>query len=77
MELTENKVRSWTVKYGTEPKVRQLIDQYDSFVSKHKIFQEFNRAFIDMKHVIEEYKREGRIGKRVVLFLIMIRWGWR
>lgn len=63
MELTENKVRSWTVKYGTEQRVQQLLDQYNNYVSKHKIFQEFNKAFIDMQHVIEEYKRDGNIGK--------------
>lgn len=65
MELTENKVRSWTIKYGTEQRVQQLLDQYTNFVSKNKIFQEFNKAFIDMQHVIEEYKRDGNIGKKL------------
>ncbi|XP_024081429.1 nesprin-1 [Cimex lectularius] len=61
MELTENKVRSWTIKYGNEQRVQQLLDQYNNFVSRNKIFQEFNKAFIDMQHVIEEYKRDGNI----------------
>jgi hypothetical protein len=62
MELTENKVRNWTVKYGVESKVQQLLDQYNNFVSRNKIFQEFNRAYIDMQQVVEEYKKEGNIG---------------
>ncbi|CAH1403532.1 unnamed protein product [Nezara viridula] len=64
MVLTENKVKSWTVKYGNEQKVQQLLDQYKNFVSRNKIFQEFNKAFVDMQHVVEEYKAEGNIDQR-------------
>ncbi|KAL1139458.1 hypothetical protein AAG570_006442 [Ranatra chinensis] len=64
MELTENKVRNWTVKYGTESKVQQLLDQYNNFVSRNKIFQEFNRAYIDMQQVVDEYKRDGKIDQK-------------
>lgn len=63
MHLTETKLKNWTVKYGREEQVQQLLDQYKNFVSKNKIFQEFNKAFIDMQQVVEEYKREGDVGK--------------
>lgn len=63
LHLTETKLRGWTVKYGREDKVQQLLDQYTNFVSRNRIFQEFNKAYIDMQQVVEEYKREGNIGK--------------
>lgn len=71
MVLTENKVKSWTVKYGNEQKVQQLLDQYKNFVSRNKIFQEFNKAFVDMQHVVEEYKAEGNIGKLSCVVFIL------
>lgn len=63
MQLTENKLKSWSGKYGRVDKVVQLLDQYRNFVSKNHIFQEFNKAYIDMQAVIEEYKRDGNIGE--------------
>ena len=72
MELTENKVRNWTVKYGVEAKVQQLLDQYNNFVSRNKIFQEFNRAYIDMQQVVEEYKKEGNIGNVHSIFFHLL-----
>lgn len=56
------KLKAWTVKYGRVEKVVQLLEQYRNFVSRNKIFQEFNKAFIDMQSVVEEYKRDGNIG---------------
>lgn len=50
------------MKYGREDKVQHLLEQYTNFVSRHRIFQEFNKAYIDMQQVVEEYKREGNIG---------------
>lgn len=63
LHLTENKLKGWTVKYGREDKVQHLLDQYTNFVSRNRVFQEFNKAYIDMQQVVEEYKREGNIGK--------------
>jgi nesprin-1 len=57
------------VKYGQEEKVQQLLEQYRNFVSRNRIFQEFNKAYIDMQQVVEEYKREGNVGKLVKLSL--------
>lgn len=57
------------MKYGREDKVQHLLEQYTNFVSRNRIFQEFNKAFIDMQQVVDEYKREGDIGE-LVLFLI-------
>ncbi|XP_017768073.1 PREDICTED: nesprin-1 [Nicrophorus vespilloides] len=64
LQLTETKLRAWTAKYGRLEKVVQLLEQYRNFVSKNHIFQEFNKAFIDMQAVIEEYKRDGNIDKK-------------
>jgi nesprin-1 len=57
------------VKYGREEKVQQLLEQYRNFVSRNRIFQEFNKAYIDMQQVVEEYKKEGNVGKSVKLSL--------
>lgn len=62
LNLTETKLRGWTVKYGREEHVQALLEQYANFVSRNRIFQEFNKAFIDMQQVVEEYKREGGVG---------------
>ncbi|XP_068085330.1 muscle-specific protein 300 kDa [Anabrus simplex] len=64
LHLTETKLRGWTVKYGREEKVQQLLEQYRNFVSRNRIFQEFNKAYIDMQQVVDEYKREGNIDQR-------------
>lgn len=52
--------------------MQQLLEQYRNFVSRNRIFQEFNKAYIDMQQVVEEYRREGNIGKLVKLPLL---WG--
>lgn len=50
------------MKYGKEDRVAALLEQYRNFVSRNKIFQEFNKAFIDMQQVVDEYKKEGNVG---------------
>jgi len=61
--LVETKLKGWNVKYGTEEKVHQMLEQYRNFVSRNRIFQEFQKAYLDMQQVAEEYKRDGDIGK--------------
>lgn len=56
-ELTKAKLSAWTGKYGRIDHVRALLDDYDNFVTKNKIFQEFDRAYVDIKQVADEYKR--------------------
>uniref|UniRef100_A0A2A4K817 Calponin-homology (CH) domain-containing protein n=1 Tax=Heliothis virescens TaxID=7102 RepID=A0A2A4K817_HELVI len=56
-ELTKAKLAAWTGKYGRVDHVRALLEDYDNFVTKNKIFQEFDRAYVDIKQVAEEYKR--------------------
>lgn len=56
-------MKIWTAKYGRVDKVVHYLEQYRNFVSKNHIFQEFNKAYVDMKAVIDEYKRDGNIGK--------------
>lgn len=70
LHLTESKLRGWTVKYGREERVHQLLEQYRNFVSKNRVFDEFERAFQDMRQVVDEYKRDGGIGKYLVISYI-------
>ena len=60
--LTESKLKNWTIKYGKEERVQQIMNQYRAFVSKNKIFQEFQKAFVEFKEVCEEYRKDGDIG---------------
>ncbi|XP_050548154.1 muscle-specific protein 300 kDa-like, partial [Daktulosphaira vitifoliae] len=61
LNLTENKLKAWTVKYGRLQDVMILLEKYNNFVIGNNIFQEFNKAFIDMKNVFQEYKQECHI----------------
>ena len=61
MLLTESKLKNWTVKYGREERVQHLMNQYRTFVSKNKIFQEFHKAYVEFKEVSDEYKRDGQM----------------
>ena len=61
MTLTESKLKNWTIKYGSEEKVKQIMNHYRTFVSKNKIFQEFQKAYIEFQQVCDEYKKEGGI----------------
>lgn len=63
MHLVETKLRQWTVKYGREPQAVQMLEQYKNFVARNKIFQEFGKAFVDMQHVVVEYKRDGNVSR--------------
>ncbi|XP_046474495.1 muscle-specific protein 300 kDa isoform X6 [Neodiprion pinetum] len=62
--LVETKLKGWSVKYGTEDKVHQMLEQYRNFVSRNRIFQEFQKAYLDMQQVVEEYKREGDVDRQ-------------
>lgn len=61
--LVETKLKGWSVKYGTEEEVHQMLEQYRNFVSRNRIFQEFQKAYLDMQQVVEDYKREGNVGE--------------
>ena len=63
LALTESKLKNWTIKYGSEDKVKQIMNHYKTFVSKNKIFQEFQKAYIEFQHVCDEYKRDGGISR--------------
>jgi hypothetical protein len=56
-------LKNWTVKYGPEEKVQQIMNQYRTFVSKNKIFQEFQKAYVEFVQVCDEYKKDGDISK--------------
>ena len=61
--LTESKLKNWTIKYGSEEKVRQIMGHYRTFVSKNKIFQEFQKAYVEFVQVCDEYKKDGEISE--------------
>ena len=61
LALTESKLKNWTIKYGSEEKVKQITNQYRTFVSKNKIFQEFHKAYVEFQQVCDEYKKDGGI----------------
>jgi nesprin-1 len=63
LTLTESKLKNWTVKYGPEEKVQQIMNQYRTFVSKNKIFQEFQKAYVEFVQVCDEYKKDGDISE--------------
>jgi nesprin-1 len=61
--LIETKLKDWNVKYGGEENVNQMLEQYRNFVSKNRIFQEFQKAYVDMQQVVEEYRKEADVGE--------------
>lgn len=61
--LVETKLKGWSIKYGSEEKVHDMLEQYRNFVSRNRIFQEFQKAYLDMQQVVDEYKREGDVGE--------------
>ncbi|GBO98724.1 Nesprin-1 [Eumeta japonica] len=80
-ELTKAKLAAWTGKYGRVDYVRALLDDYDNFVTKNKIFQEFDRAYVDIKQVAEDYKRICEVdraeAREIDIFLKEVAETWR
>lgn len=80
-ELTKAKLAVWTGKYGRIDRVRALLEDYDNFVTKNKIFQEFDRAYVDIKQVAEEYKRVCEVdrteSREIDAFLREVSETWR
>lgn len=64
LNLIENKLRLWTGKFGREDNAKQLLQQYNDFVHKNKVFDEFEKAFVDMKYVVEECRRDGNLTRQ-------------
>lgn len=64
LNLIENKIRMWTSKFGREDNAKQLLQQYNDFVHKNKVFEEFDKAFVDMKFVVEECRRDGNLTRQ-------------
>uniref|UniRef100_A0A182SV94 Calponin-homology (CH) domain-containing protein n=1 Tax=Anopheles maculatus TaxID=74869 RepID=A0A182SV94_9DIPT len=62
LNLLENKING--VKYNNEETVKQSLDHLKNFVTRNQIMQEFEKALIDMRQVIEEYKIDGNITKK-------------
>lgn len=73
IQLIENRLKQWTIKYGQEDHAIFLLEQYNNFVNKNKIFQEFQRAYVDMEHVVQEYKADGGIGEYSHIQLCIMR----
>lgn len=64
LNLIETKMRTWNGKYGREDKAKLLLQQYNDFVHKNKVFQEFGKAFMDMQQVVEECRRDGNLSRQ-------------
>lgn len=64
LNLIETKMRPWNGKYGREDKAKLLLQQYNDFVHKNKVFQEFGKAFMDMQQVVEECRRDGNLTRQ-------------
>lgn len=64
LNLIENKLRMWSGKFGREDKSKQMLQQYNDFVHKNMVFEEFSKAFVDMKHVVEECRRDGNLTRQ-------------
>lgn len=62
LNLLENKISS--VRYGNEEVVKHSLDQIRSFLTRNKIVEEFEKALVDMRQVIEEYKSDGDLSRK-------------
>lgn len=62
LNLLENKISS--VHYGNEDNVKNSLDQIRSFLKRNKIVEEFEKALVDMRQVIEEYKIDGNLSRK-------------
>lgn len=62
LNLLENKISS--VRYGNEDVVKHSLDQIRSFLTRNKIVEEFEKALVDMRQVIEEYKADGDLSRK-------------
>ena len=51
LDLTDGKLKGWSVRYGTEQTIALMLDQYRAFVSRNKLFHEFDKAFAEMHQV--------------------------
>ena len=57
IDLTESKLTTWSSRYGTEETIVHILEQYRAFVSRNKLFHEFDKAFGEMQLVADEFKR--------------------
>lgn len=64
LNLIENKLRLWSGKFGREDRSKQMLQQYNDFVHKNMVFEEFSKAFVDMKYVVEEVRRDGNLTRQ-------------
>lgn len=62
LNLLENKIAA--VKYGNEEVVKHSLEQIRNFLTRNKIVHEFEKALVDMRQVIEEYKMDGNLSKK-------------
>lgn len=64
LNLIEHKLCLWSGKFGREDKSKQMLQQYNDFIHKNMVFEEFGKAFVDMKHVVEECRRDGNLTRQ-------------
>ena len=66
IDLSEDKLNKWTTKYRDINDVLYLLDQYQNFIAKNNIFQEFQKAYTDMQNVIAESISSKNIGNFLI-----------
>ena len=59
----EQALTRWNVKYGEEGDVQQLLTDYSTFMSKHNVFNEYNKMFTQLQQTSDAYKRDGKLGE--------------
>lgn len=62
LNLLETKIAN--VRYGDEDVVKYSLEQIRNFLTRNKIVEEFEKALVDMRQVIEEYKMDGNLTRK-------------
>ncbi|GFO48198.1 nesprin-1, partial [Plakobranchus ocellatus] len=57
--MAESKLAQWTVKYGHQDEVEELLTDYVDIVERQKIMDNFDKTLAQSKSVAEKYKMGG------------------
>ncbi len=57
--VAEVKLKSWTVKYGRQHDVEDMLTDYMNFVHENKLFEQYDKTYMDLKRRAETYKRQA------------------
>ena len=57
--MSESKLAQWTVKYGHQDEVEDLLTDYMDVVDRQKLMEVFENTITQTKSVAEKYKMGG------------------